>query len=216
MDKRTPGGRKKLVFTPKMPSEPSPSELEPEIKQKEEVPKIPQNPALQPQPKKQKPFQKKPEAPLPVALAGGTREELFRVGIREGKEILSEDLQQIEEDAPITLEGMQARSTTYTSTSTIGQLGEGARYLLQLPGLLPEEGSTLLHGQVTVREGCAFLSIRGRRSAASAAESFTFSLSESFTSTLPQEAFFKNGAVLQSEGAIHTKLISSDTQHSSE
>ncbi|KAH9386547.1 uncharacterized protein NEMAJ01_1443 [Nematocida major] len=205
MDKKTLGGKKKLVFEPKMPTEPMNTHVSSgtkpvnvEVKRKEVK-------------RKEAPAPHVHRAPEPaVTLIGGAKEtKSFMFSSGSTQEIANEDLLRIE-NAPLTVDKIADAVRSKEVSGFSLDLGPKKKVLLQLPNLLPEENRRYIKGKLRIEENEIYLTVAGRVSANAPMQDFLFRITP-VDMGMPQEAYKKEDSQesLRRIGQVDTKFISS-------
>jgi len=203
MDRKTLGGKKKLVFAPRVPDAferpEDPEQVEKKI-----------NSAAAPETREQDRTKKKreKEEERGVELVGGREEHSAARAPRNSKEIFSEDLLKLE-NAPRVVQSLANRGA-YTETFSSSALERGKKYLLQIPKLVPEEGARTIRGRLRIKEnGEATLTVSARINEDEEPKEIVFLLGVSEVK-MQQDVFKreKAGISYRSIGNIESKLVS--------
>ncbi|KAI5185107.1 hypothetical protein NEHOM01_0612 [Nematocida homosporus] len=224
MDKRTLGGKRKLVFVPKIPVGGPDGSLK-EKSVKSESLEIGDGPIGLFQMEKESKEVKNERIKIPVkdlkskissssvSLLGNSKEEPFLFRSVAGDDVFAEDLAKLGE-GPITGLNLEKKSSIYSDTTSREEFENESRYLLQMPAILPEDNQTQIRGKLRIEDdGRMTLIVRGRESPGSSPRNFEFSLTMSEMGTA-QEAFKQQvggeegSKVFVSQGSIKKKLIS--------
>lgn len=192
MDRRTLGGKKKLTFQPKLPTEP----LEEQIVEK---------PTEKPVEKKET----KRKEEKPVLMGGRTEEKAFGLSLGNSEEITTEDLLRIE-NSPITVEKIEnkIKSREVEGGDNFIKNYKNRKVILQLPFLLPEEGEKFIRGKLVIKNSKIYIRLIGRISENSQIKEFLFKIEEIETG-MPQEGLKIEGNRIERTGQIERKFVSS-------
>ncbi|EIJ88929.1 hypothetical protein NEPAR05_0596 [Nematocida parisii] len=205
MDKRTLGGKKKLVFEPKMPTRP----LE---EQPASTPTAPPHNEVRRKevtPRHVKPS-KHPQAPVAVTLMGGEKESKpFLFSANNSEEITDDHLEMVD-DSPLTVNKiLNAVKSTGVSECT-GVLCPGSRVLLQIPNILPAGNCRYINGKLRIVNNEMYLHLTGRISVGSSVEEHVFQITPVRVG-MSQEGYriTSGDTSISKMGRVNTKFISS-------
>ncbi|OAG30208.1 hypothetical protein NEIG_01228 [Nematocida sp. ERTm5] len=210
MDKRTLGGKKKLVFEPKMPtrpleeqpaSTPSPPPHN-EVRRKEVTPRH-----VKPS--------KHPQEPMAVTLMGGEKESKpFLFSANNSEEITDDHLDMIE-DSPLTVNKILKTVKSTEISECMSALSPGNRILLQIPNILPENNCRYIKGKLRIVNNEVYLHLIGRISVDSSVEEYIFQITP-VNVGMPQEGYKieSENTSISKMGRINTKFISSVVRQS--
>lgn len=210
MDKRTLGGKKKLVFEPKMPEKPL--EVEEVFGEKEKKSELWRK-EIAPVKETRKDRERANRAPeKPVTLMGGAREkETFVFTTGNAEEITTEDLLRIE-NSPITVDkianNLKSRDIAGDGAEKSIKPYQNEKILLQIPNILPEEGQRYIKGKLIIKKEGMYMIVGGRLSETAPVKEFMFKIDPVLTG-MPQEGYIIDKDTLKSLGEVRTKFISS-------
>ncbi|EHY66198.1 hypothetical protein NEAUS04_1625 [Nematocida ausubeli] len=197
MDKRTLGGKKKLVFEPKMPSTPLEAQEAPSTA-------VPVKPEVRRRETISKPVRQNIQQP--VVLMGEKETQSFVFTGKSTEEITNEDLEIIE-DAPMTVNKVleTVRSKDITEIEDI--LVPGQNILLQVPNILPMNNCRYIRGRLRIDGSEVYLSLIGRISQDDAPKEYLFRVKPVRTG-MPQESYYvENDNSICKMGPVESKFI---------
>ncbi|KAI5189370.1 hypothetical protein NEMIN01_0433 [Nematocida minor] len=208
MDKRTLGGKKKLVFEPKLPTAPLEIQAAPETKEKKSEERRKEVKTRERPSQHRMPDQ-------PATLIGGTKEApSFVFNPKSIEEITTEDLMKVE-NSPITVDKIAEKIKSREVESISIKSFANQKILLQIPKILAEEGQRYIKGKIIVKNEEMHLSLVGRLIEKDAPKEFLFRITPVETG-MPQEAYKINEASdsLSRIGEVKNKFIASIVRNS--